>query len=162
MTSAEKLEKVEKLIAARDEITEELLELMGAAVEDEGEEEEEEEKPTPKYAKEQLFPTRKNKNVAAGKTGGGCAECGSPSKHKSSCSKSSAKKPAAAQSASNTEKPRTILDEPRRLTREQFDEIREQAIDGLTAAVISYSYPDFELPEIQRAIRCDNYQFYLR
>ena len=46
MTPEEKLEKVEELLAARDEITAELLALMGAEVE-EGEEEADEEEDTP-------------------------------------------------------------------------------------------------------------------
>jgi hypothetical protein len=72
MTSEEKLEKVEELIAARDEITAELLALMGEEVD----EEEVEEEPAPRQKKGHASSTAK-----------GCSECGSPSRHKSTCSK---------------------------------------------------------------------------
>jgi hypothetical protein len=77
MTPEERLEKVEDLIIARDEITAQLLELMGA-VDCEEEVEEVEEEPPPR-----------SKKASASSIVNGCAECGSPRRHKSNCSKRS-------------------------------------------------------------------------
>src|SRR4051812_46513207 len=100
MTPEDKLEKVEELLAARDEITAELLELMGAT-EDEEIEEEEDEGPAPTKKQRKCsvcgMPGHtaqscdKNAPAKPGLTskGKGCPECGSISKHKAICSKSS-------------------------------------------------------------------------
>jgi hypothetical protein len=90
MTPEERLEKVEELIAERDEITAQLLELMGAV---DDEEEEEEEEVAPVRAKRQ-----KDKTIAKGTSYARgarppCSECGSVgSRHFKTCTKSSTNK----------------------------------------------------------------------
>lgn len=171
MTAEEKLEKVEELIAKRDEITQELLELMGAETEEDDEAEEEE--PTthanrlrkcsgcgkPGHTKSKCPGSSAKQPTSDNKKRQPCDVCGSVgTRHFKTCSRLGKSKPAGITSSNGV----TILDNPLRLTRQQFDEIREQAIDGITAEMICYSYPEFELSEIQRAIRSDSYQFYIK
>ena len=178
MTPEEKLEKVEELLAARDEITAELLELMGAKTE------EEEEEPEPVLVK-------KAGKVPKASTSNGCVECGSKRRHKATCSKVKTgkssqekidppvgdrryKKHDEVMSEFNENmgeltptdtalpKRRTLHSAPLRLTEEQYHEVMEQLGDGLTTSMINFSYPDIELVEINKAATSENYEDYLK
>lgn len=153
MTPQEKLERAKQLIAAQAEIEAELLELMGA------EEEAEEEEPAPtkrQYKKRGPKPSTK-----------GCAECGSPSKHKSFCSKSKAKPQKLFTPTEETtpvgitrSNGRTILDKPLQLTATEYAEVCEQFGEGLTIEMIAFNYPHVEIAEIRKASISDNYRDY--
>ena len=148
MTPEEKLEKVEELIAARDEIIAELLELLGAVDE---EEEEVVEEPTPKRGRPKKETTTTKAKSAAGRKP--CEECGSiGSRHFKTCSKSGdAKEPEA----------RTILDEPARLNEAEYKEVREQLDDGLTVTEVGFNYPKVELSEIRKARLAESFRDYI-
>ena len=146
MTPEERLEKVEELIAERDEITAQLLELMGEVGEEEEVEEEEEAAPRQKKQQKAHAPTNAK----------GCTESGSPSRHKKTCSKAGMTATSKTR-ASKTERfvpteemtpvgitrsnRRTILDKPLRLTEQEFKEVQEAIIDGLTLTQVGFSYP---------------------
>jgi hypothetical protein len=146
MKPEEKLAHIEKLIRQRDAITAELILLIGGEGEpkrdDDEVADEEKQEPAPK-------PPPKGKDTKAAK---GCTECGSPSRHKSSCSKA-AKKPGA-------QKVRDVLDGPR-LTEEEYDEVCGQIGDGLGIENIAYSYPHVNIAEIRKASKSDDYADYL-
>jgi hypothetical protein len=156
MTPEQKLQRVMELMQQRADIYEEMLALMGNApadAEDEDAEEDEEDAPQPVPVNKKTVP----------KTGKGCAECGSPSRHKSSCSKS---KSSGAKSFVPDEKPvRTYTakgSKPARsydkqLNEKEFGEVCEQFGDGIGIENIAFSYPHVNISEVRKATISDSY-----
>jgi hypothetical protein len=177
MTSEEKLEKIEELIAARDEITEQLLELMGAPVDEEGEVDEEEPAPSqkkkvrvcgqcgrPGHMRNQCDgnPQSSAPAKAQGKQRQPCKECESiGTRHFKGCSQAKPVGGWGKVEEPAEQKGRTILDAPVRLSKQEYNEVREQIDEGLTIEMISFSYPQVDIAEIRRAKISDSFTDYI-
>lgn len=177
MTPEDKLEKVEELLAARDEITTELLELLGAT--DDGEEEEVEAPRRGRPKKEETIASNAPHTRAPR---GACHECGSTgSRHFKTCQQANPVKSGGNDApvgdrrfkehdkvmADFTEKMndepegRTILDEPERFTEQEYKDVHASFADGLSPSEIAFSFPHIERLEIRKAVDAETYREYL-
>lgn len=153
MTPEEKLAHIEELLNVRRAATEELYQLLGEAA--------------PAAKQEPQVEREKGKLPVAGRRYNqpghanapqkkGCAECGSISRHKGTCSQAGGGSPGTKRSNG-----RTIHDAPGRLTEQEYNDVCAALGDGLTREEVRFSYPHVTVSEIIKTSESDSYSDYL-
>jgi hypothetical protein len=100
-----------------------------------------EDEPTPKRGPAVKVVAKKPR-----KSGEGCPECGSRSRHRKECSKAAGSKPANAAKSS-------------KLSEGDFDVCKEQQLDGATSAQVAKRF-DYPLNEVNDAFASNSYRTY--
>lgn len=156
----EKLGRIAELVQIRNDAYDELLDILNAPKSNDVELVHVK-KRAPKETRS-WTPKQKGAKRKEGTRGTKCEECGTKGwRHYTTCSKNGAyTKKVIGEAPSEQSHGKTILDEPDKLTRTDWVEIKEQFNDGVGSDMLKISYPEYSPMEIRAAVKFDSYDEY--